>query len=63
MVRLPAEQVFRVYPPVVDAVYRALAHADHTPVLDRDVETVPVRVQNGCGLYPGVHLVFGDPRL
>lgn len=61
MVRLPAEQVLRTEPAVIDPVDRPAPHAHDAPVLDGDIQPVPVRVQDRRRLHPGVDVVLVHP--
>src|SRR5215210_2223604 len=63
VVRLPAEEIFRVHPTLVDPVDPSTAHADNAPVFDCDIQGVAVGVEDGGRLHPTVYLGFGDALL
>ena len=60
VVGLPAVEILRVEPAVVDPVGRATSHPDDAAVLDGDVHRVTVAVQHRRALHPPVHVVRAD---
>ena len=59
-VRLPAKEVLRAEPPVIDPVHGTPAHSGDPTILHGDVEGVTIRMQNRGRLHPPVHRLRGQ---